>query len=345
LPKSNIEQMVRMIWNKSVKQITDQEIFDISLNKYIAFEEAKTFSSKKMLEDIIMRELPEKPDEKLISEIKTLFEEENLILREKYFNLQGLNIYDELYINTRCTTAFDIASFIEYLGDKTSTYTQNIQRIIKLWECIKNKKWKMENLEDFEYLYNFQIEEKSYNFGFPARLLVLVEGNTEETLLPLFCEKAGFDFNSNGIHLIGAGGKNQILKIYNDIKDKISIPVFMLLDKDGIDVEGRLENIIKPKDTYFIIEEGEFEDILKPELICRGVNNYYKVERHISIDEINNNIPKTKLFHHLWKEKGFEEFSKSAFAKIIAENIKEINDISTPLMKIIRKIENLLLQS
>ena len=44
--------------------------------------------------------------------------------------------------------------------------------------------------------------------------------------------------------------------------------------------------MIKPEDTYFIIEEGEFEDILKHELICRAVNNFYKAERHITMEEI-----------------------------------------------------------
>ena len=341
LPNGIINQIAQIVWDESLKQITQKKVPDISLNKYLAFEEIKTFSGKKMLEEIILRKLPDIADKDFINEIKTVLEENNLIIKSKYFELHGMNIYDEIYINIQSAYPFDIASFIESIENKNTEYPFNIQRIIKLWRFIKDKNLKLENIKDFEYLYNFQIAEKSFNFALPARLLIIVEGNTEEILLPIFCEKSGLAFNSSGIQLIAAGGKNQILKIYNDIKDKISIPIFILLDKDGVDVEVPLKSIIKPKDTYFIIEEGEFEDILMPTLICRAVNNFYKAGQHINIDEINNNIPKTKLLHSLWREKGFEEFSKSSFAKIIAENIREISDISPALIKIIQKIEKI----
>jgi hypothetical protein len=338
--KNCMEKLVGIIWNKSVQAISGKENSNKTLNKYLAFEETKTFSSQKILEDLITKELPGMSHQNRSDLVKSTLEEENLLVKEKYITFEGLNAYDEIYINTRCINTFDIASYVEYLGiSNIGQYPPNILRIIKLWTFIKKKNLNIENIEDFEYLYKFQLKSKNYNFALPARLLVIAEGNTEEILLPTFCEKSGLDFSQKGIHLIAAGGKNQVLKIYNEIKDKIAIPVFILLDSDGIDIKSKLQSIIKSKDIFYIIEDGEFEDILKPELVCKSINNFYKAEGHITIEEINQSMSKTKLLSNLWKEKGFGAFNKSAFAKIILENTVGADDISQSLTKIIQKIE------
>ena len=45
-----------------------------------------------------------------------------------------------------------------------------------------------------------------------AILFGIVEGITEEILLPVFSKLLGYDFYAHGIQIIPAGGKNQVVK-------------------------------------------------------------------------------------------------------------------------------------
>ena len=51
---------------------------------------------------------------------------------------------------------------------------------------------------------------------FPIEKVILVEGITEEILLPVFARKLGYDFYANGVQVIPAGGKNQVVKSKNN---------------------------------------------------------------------------------------------------------------------------------
>ena len=57
-------------------------------------------------------------------------------------------------------------------------------------------------------------ERQEKGFLFPIESVVIVEGITEEILLPQFAKILGFDLLKNGIKIIPAGGKNQVVKLY-----------------------------------------------------------------------------------------------------------------------------------
>lgn len=109
-------------------------------------------------------------------------------------------------------------------------------------------------------------------YGFPVRKLLLCEGITEETLLPVFSKICGYDFNKNGVYIISAGGKNQVVKYFYSFADRLKIPVFILLDNDA---KSNLEEI-KPKlrefDRIHLLKNGEFEDMLPNSLIIKTLN-------------------------------------------------------------------------
>lgn len=42
---------------------------------------------------------------------------------------------------------------------------------------------------------------------FPVEKVVIAEGATEETLLPEFAKRCGYDFDKEGIYVLSAGGK------------------------------------------------------------------------------------------------------------------------------------------
>ena len=64
----------------------------------------------------------------------------------------------------------------------------------------------------------------------PLKLIVLVEGATEEVLLPLFSSVAGIDFEKTGIELVASGGKNQVARIYAEINLGVNLPIFIILE-------------------------------------------------------------------------------------------------------------------
>ena len=69
------------------------------------------------------------------------------------------------------------------------------------------------------------------NEGFFARVLVLVEGDTEELALPVFLEHAGMNCDLLGVTPIGVHGKNQIPKYWR-LFGKFGIPMIVVFDND-----------------------------------------------------------------------------------------------------------------
>ena len=170
------------------------------------------------------------------------------------------------------------------------------------------------------------------------KLLLLVEGITEEKILPVFAEFAKKSFRYHGIKLKAIGGKNPILRFYTENKDLFKIPVFILLDADGIDIEKNLRSILKPKDTLYLIKSGEIEDTLPKALILKALNNYYQNYGNVEENDLTGKHKTTKLLNNLYKEKGFGEFQKAEFAQILADNITSKDDIPDEILLIFEKI-------
>lgn len=184
-----------------------------------------------------------------------------------------------------------------------------------------------------ELNYN-EIREK-YSLCFPVKKLLIVEGITEEILLPVFSEKLKKSFNKNGVYIMGAGGKSKSLSLYMQLRESLKIPVILLFDEDAKEICESLDKNLLKKDKYILIRHGEFEDILPINLIKRGLNNEYKLiepvrkEELCLYDKMCNNI---EMFY---KSRHLGEFKKSKLAKIIAENIKYETDVTEDIKNII----------
>lgn len=84
-------------------------------------------------------------------------------------------------------------------------------------------------------------KEQSRGLLFPVKKVILCEGITEEILLPEFARLCNYDFKENGIYVISAGGKNQVVKYFYKFAQNLKLPVFILLDNDA---KENLEEII-----------------------------------------------------------------------------------------------------
>lgn len=197
-----------------------------------------------------------------------------------------------------------------------------------------NLKW-LKSLEKDE---NQVVNREKFALKFPIEKVVLVEGITEEILLPKFAKLCGCDFDKKGINLISAGGKNQVVRIFYQLADVLKLPIFVLLDNDA---ESNFEEI-KPKlrkhDKVYVLKNGEFEDVLPLNLIKRTLNQMLKNFSSVSIEDLRKSEPMTKILHEILKEKGLE-FKKAEFAALVAENITA-KDISPEIQEIVAQLRH-----
>ena len=199
----------------------------------------------------------------------------------------------------------------------------------------KNLKW----LKAIGSPMDIKQERFKNSLRFPVEKVVIAEGATEETLLPEFAKRCGYDFDKEGIYVLSAGGKNQVVKLYYRLVDSLKLTIFVLLDKDA---KENLEEI-KPKlrsiDKIHLLACGEFEDLLPLELVQRTLdyqlNNISMMEKEM----LNAPEPRVKILEEVFKTRGMHEFKKVEFAQMVKKNIKTNADISDEICEIINEIK------
>lgn len=179
---------------------------------------------------------------------------------------------------------------------------------------------------------------KNLGLKFPLEKIVIAEGITEEILLPKFAKLCGYDFDKMGVHLISAGGKNQVVRIFYQLADILKLPIFALLDKDA----GNNYQEIKPKlrnnDKVYVLEAGEFEDILPLNLIKRTLNRHFEDGFSVKLDDLRKSMPMTQILTEIFKERG-QEFKKAEFALLLSENISDLKDVSDEIEKVVAALK------
>lgn len=193
------------------------------------------------------------------------------------------------------------------------------------------------NLEEKNYK-NFENIRQNFKLKFPVKKLLIVEGITEEILLPVFAKKLGLDFDEQGIFVLGAGGKSKSPSLYLKMKNMLKIPVILLFDYDAKEISELLSKSLLKKDKIILIKQGEFEDILSPNTIKRSLNTEYKPATPLQIEELRQNSKMCENIELFYKSRHLGEYKKSKVAKILAENIKYDTDISDEIKNIIKMI-------
>ncbi len=194
------------------------------------------------------------------------------------------------------------------------------------------------NLLWLKYILNGKNARNKHAFKFPIEKVVIVEGITEEILLPVFAHKLGYDFNKNGIHVISAGGKNQVVKMFYNYAEQLKIPIFVLLDSDAESNYIQICDKMRKFDKIHIIKSGEFEDILPKTLIKKTLNDYLKNLNYVDENDFEYDRMVENL-EEIFKNKGFHEFKKAEFAQLVKTHIEDFSDISEELVSIAREIK------
>lgn len=313
-----------------IKPLSKEQLI-ISTDRLTRFKEPEA-KYLRVFKDIISSNLIEPKLKK--QDLDNLDYEELKELAQKIINFSIKEENNDFLINQRL---YDYEKSLFKVSENTEKLLKNkinYKSIIKLLpsDIPNNLKW-------FKTLSDTNPNENTY--GFPIKKIVLCEGITEETLLPEFAKICGFDFDQNGIHIVSAGGKNQVVKYFYTFAESLKIPIFVLLDSDA---KSNLEEI-KPKlrefDKIHILKCGEFEDLLPDELIFKTLN--YETE-NISlapiqnIDEYGSNV---EFLEEFFKHRGLHEFKKAEFAQAVKKNISGIDDLSPEIKDIIHELASL----
>lgn len=199
---------------------------------------------------------------------------------------------------------------------------------------VVNLKWLKSLLGCKDLVENREVHYLKY----PIHKVLLVEGLTEEILLPAFSKYLGYDFYQKGIQVIPAGGKNQVVKMYYKLSEELKIPIFLLLDKDAEENISQIKPRLRKIDKIHLVSCGEFEDLLPNSLIVKTVNAHFKNFLTISEADLDMKLPNAKILENIFKTKGLHEFKKAEFAKLIKSNISQNTDISQEIADIICEI-------
>lgn len=219
---------------------------------------------------------------------------------------------------TLIDTDLFISPILEKLDYNSSVF--NLQFLIKVNEHFQDN-------DTFTIDELIKLRQK-YKLVYPVEKLLIVEGVTEEILLPVFADRLNCNFKSKGVYIYGAGGKSKSPALYYKIKDNFKKPIIMLFDNDAKEICNILNNQILSKDKCILISNGEFEDILPHNLISQTLNNEYEPASPFCEDDFKYSGRMTDNIENFYRTRHLGEYKKSKVAKFLAQNIISQADVS-----------------
>ena len=320
------------------KQLTKEQIL-ISLDRLTRFKPTKE-KYLRVFFDIILNNIIEPKFKK--TELETLDTEKIRNLAVEVLN----GSLDETSTNNINKKLLNYENSIFNNDEQTQVLLNNnihYDSAIKLIDesCVVNLRWLKSLAEDAD----LKLMRAEHYLKFPIEKVLLVEGLTEETLLPAFSKFLGHDFYQKGIQVIPAGGKSQVVKMYYKLSEELKLPIFVLLDKDAEENIAQIKPKLRNCDKIHLVSCGEFEDLLPKSLIIKTVNKHLKNFNSIGEQDFEEGIPNAKNLENIFKTKGLHEFKKAEFAKLVRANITENTDVSDEIKEIIKEISNKTLDS
>jgi len=224
---------------------------------------------------------------------------------------------------------------IEYLAniarvDKTKSGTEHHTSVIQIKEADFLEKWKtqtgIQNITlDSIKLFLKNISNAETNKAFFANKIVLVEGNTEKWLLPIYAKKEELDLEKKNIEIVNVNGKNNIEKFYLLFKE-LGYLVYILFDGDKSKVEGEpinkkltllLLGVEKSWPTTQVSNKGTvFEENIEEEL-KKQISNFEQLKTEAkTIYGLKEERSKEIVARHIADKTSCPDIIKQVFEKI-----------------------------
>jgi hypothetical protein len=171
--------------------------------------------------------------------------------------------------------------------------------------------------------------------SFLPNQIILVEGITEEILLPCLARSCGLDLNALGALVVASGGANQVVRKYRQLKESLAVPIFCLLDQDASEQGQMLAKLLRPQDLLYVFKNGEIEDVFQLDMLVRLLNSYLDNlaitggnGRPIRIEDFEEKLSRTQTLAKIWRQRNLGKFDKVGFARLAACEINDAANIS-----------------
>lgn len=322
--------------NSKVKPLTKSQII-ISIDRLTRFKNTET-KYLRVFKDILTQNLIEPKFKKTNLEKMDYSELRNWAEFVINYSLEmaGLTLENNYLINQRLlnyeNSVFENNKNVQELLNNKINYKACLSYIDE--KSPKNLLW----LKNLEISSDIRKSRFDNSLRFPVEKVVIAEGATEETLLPEFAKRCGYDFDKEGIYVLSAGGKNQVVKLYYQLVESLKLPIFVLLDKDAKENLEEIQPRLRDIDKIHLLDCGEFEDLLPIKLVERTLDYELKNISMLEKEKLNEDIPRVKFLEEVFKTRGMHEFKKVEFAQMVKKNIKHEEDISPEVVEIIDEI-------
>ena len=322
--------------NSKIKPLTKSQII-ISIDRLTRFKNTET-KYLRVFKDILTQNLIEPKFKKTDLEKMDYSELRNWAEFVINYSLEmaGLTLENDYLINQRLlnyeNSVFENNKNVQELLNNKINYKACLSYIDE--KSPKNLLW----LKNLEISSDIRKSRFDNSLRFPVEKVVIAEGATEETLLPEFAKRCGYDFDKEGIYVLSAGGKNQVVKLYYQLVESLKLPIFVLLDKDAKENLEEIQPKLRDIDKIHLLDCGEFEDLLPIKLVERTLDYELKNISMLEKEKLNEDIPRVKFLEEVFKTRGMHEFKKVEFAQMVKKNIKHEEDISPEVVEIIDEI-------
>lgn len=322
--------------NSKVKPLTKSQII-ISIDRLTRFKNTET-KYLRVFKDILTQNLIEPKFKKTDLEKMDYSELRNWAEFVINYSLEmaGLTLENDYLINQRLlnyeNSVFENNKNVQELLNNKINYKACLSYIDE--KSPKNLLW----LKNLEISSDIRKSRFDNSLRFPVEKVVIAEGATEETLLPEFAKRCEYDFDKEGIYVLSAGGKNQVVKLYYQLVESLKLPIFVLLDKDAKENLEEIQPRLRDIDKIHLLDCGEFEDLLPIKLVERTLDYELKNISMLEKEKLNEDIPRVKFLEEVFKTRGMHEFKKVEFAQMVKKNIKNDEDISPEVVEIIDEI-------
>lgn len=179
--------------------------------------------------------------------------------------------------------------------------------------------------------------------GFLPKRLLLVEGATEQILLPHFAECIASDWNERAVLVIPAGGANQVVRRYPVLRTQLKLPIDCLLDGDVYSHAQLVANQLKQGDRLYVLESGAIEEAFPRDQIVDLVNAYFDTSgvglifTPVTLQELDSATNQESM-EKLWRKRNRGSFDKTGFAKVVAESITTAGQIPAEIRNLINDL-------
>ncbi len=176
------------------------------------------------------------------------------------------------------------------------------------------------------------------------KVIVLVEGLTEQILLPYFARVCGMDLAAMEAMIIPAGGAKKLLRKYLYWKERTKLPIFCLFDRDAQVWAAKVSSQLRAGDYLHILADGEIEDLVQLEFFVNQLNGYLTADclndssKLVAVSDFASAQRRTLILDQIWRQRQLGKFEKVKFARFITNTLCSQDAISSDGKQLLYKL-------